>query len=62
MKTSLKIIDGKLFAVSRNGRKFGLNTSKLLELAIAFRKNHSMDLLKATQLTLASHFAHRVGR
>ena len=61
MKTSI-VYQETCFAKSRNGRKFGLNTSKLLALAIKARQENRISDLKAVQRTLAQHASHRVGR
>lgn len=62
IRTKLRIEDGRLIAVARNGRKFGLPTNRLLQYAVIFRKAGNTESLKAAQRTIADHAAHRVGR
>lgn len=60
MITTLKIKDGKLFSVARNGRKFGLPTCRLLTLCVKFRREGRVDFLRAAQAVLVSHRSHRI--
>lgn len=53
MKTSIRYAKDDVFAQARNGRKFGLPTRKLLELAVANRKAGENERLRTVQQKLA---------